>query len=192
MDPREPIVACSVDGCDAYAIHGSTLCATHFRHGHDICSREGCNRPVMRGYGVCADHLLEEDDALSLKELLEDLRSHPQGAAERLDRELVMLDRLRAHLLEEYNAQRMRQSRRGPGTTKFVSHWLRATEVAINATKAQWVVQGASNAGTVELQRVLRELGLSGGGAETRRGEPVPEGQLRLLPSGVDPGPDGV
>ena len=189
---QSPKVPCSVEGCRQYAVHGGTLCPTHSRYGESTCIREGCNRRVLRGYTVCAKHLGEEDALSFLGELGQDLVSHPEGAAERLDRELVMLDRLRGHLLEAYAAQRKQHMDRGMGIGRFVREWLRATEVAINATKVQWVVEGASHAGTIELQRVLRELGLAPGRAEARRGEPVPEGQLRLLPSGVDPGPDGA
>ena len=192
VDPRNPKVPCAVEGCRQYAVHGQALCQTHLRFGQSTCIREGCNRRVLRRYTVCAKHLNEEDGVLSLRDLAEDLRSHPQGAAERLDRELVMLDRLRGHLLEAYTSQRKQRSDRAMTVNNFVRGWLRATEVAINVTKAQWVVEGASHAGTIELQRVLRELGLSGGDAETRRAEPVPEEQLRLLPSGMDPGPDSV
>ena len=171
MPKKHQSKRCAVQGCKAWSLPGGDYCASHqmqyennrekgladptphlLVRNRKLCKMRGCHRQVQPGSDYCPQHakaLADADAAcdlaaLSFLALRTTLSGTTETIAERIARELEMLDEARKVLITQSELS-SRNGWRSLSPSTFVRLWVATADKANDLLRSQFVVENATS-----------------------------------------------
>ena len=162
---------CAVEGCKAWSLPGGDYCASHqmqyennrekgladptphlLTRNRKLCKMRGCHRQVQPGSDFCPQHakaLAEANAAcdmaaLGFLALRTTLEAQPETTAERIGRELAMLDEARKLLISQSELS-SRNGWRTISAPTFLRLWIASADKANDLLRSQFVVENGTS-----------------------------------------------